>query len=69
MHDGEIDIGESITIESIIGSTFTVKVNKITTLGKYEAIIPEVRGTAFLTGKNSFWINPSDPLKDGFILR
>ena len=66
---GEISIGESITIESIIGSTFTVKVNEITTFGKYKAIIPEVRGTAFITGKNSFWINPNDPLKNGFILR
>ena len=66
---GEIGIGESITIESIIGSTFSVKVDKITTFGKYEAVIPEVKGTAFLTGKNSFWINPKDPLKDGFILR
>ncbi len=66
---GEICIGESITIESIIGSTFSVKVDEITTFGKYEAIIPEVRGTAFLTGKNTFWINPNDPLKNGFILR
>ena len=66
---GEIGIGESITIESIIGSTFTVKVNEIITFDKYEAVIPEVRGTAFLTGKNCFWINPNDPLKDGFILR
>ena len=66
---GEIRIGESITIESIIGSTFSVKVDEITTFGKYEAVIPEVRGTAFLTGKNSFWINRKDPLKDGFILR
>ena len=66
---GDISIGESITIESIIGSTFSVKVDKITTFGKYEAVIPEIKGTAFLTGKNSFWINPNDPLKDGFILR
>ena len=66
---GEIGIGESIIIESIIGSTFSVKVNEITTFGKYEAVIPEVRGTAFLTGKNTFWINPIDPFKDGFILR
>ena len=66
---GEIGIRESITIESIIGSTFSVKVDEITTFGKYQAVIPEVRGTAFLTGKNTFWINPNDPLKDGFILR
>ena len=51
---GDISIGESITIESIIGSTFSVKVNEITTIGKYKAVIPEVKGTAFLTGKNSF---------------
>ena len=66
---GQINIGESITIESIIDSTFSVKVNKITTIGKYKAVIPEVKGTAFITGKNSFWINPNDPLKNGFILR
>ena len=66
---GEIGIRESITIESIIGSTFSVKVDEITTFGKYQAVVPEVRGTAFLTGKNTFWINPNDPLKDGFILR
>tara|TARA_S200000501_G_scaffold155619_1_gene146811 strand:- start:3032 stop:4075 length:1044 start_codon:yes stop_codon:yes gene_type:complete len=66
---GEISIGESISIESIIGSTFSVKVNEVTTFGKYEAVIPEVKGTAFLTGKNSFWINPNDPFKDGFFLR
>jgi len=66
---GDITVGESITIESIIGSTFSVKVDEITTFGKYDAIIPEVKGNAFITGKNTFWINPEDPLKDGFILR
>ena len=65
----EIGVGEPITIESIIGSTFSVKVNEDTTFGKYDAIIPEVSGNAFITGKNTFWINPEDPLKDGFILR
>ena len=66
---GEIGVKESITIESIIGSTFSVKVEETTTFGKYKAVIPEVKGNAFITGKNTFWINPNDPLKDGFILR
>lgn len=65
----EISIGETITIESIIGSTFSVKVDNVITFGKYDAVIPEVKGNAFITGKNTFWINPKDPLKDGFILR
>lgn len=66
---GEISVDESITIESIIGSTFSVKVTESTTLGQFNAVIPEVSGDAFITGKNTFWINPDDPLKDGFILR
>ena len=66
---GEIGVGESIIIESIIGSTFSVKVEETTTFGNYNAVIPDVRGTAFIMGKNTFWINPNDPLKDGFILR
>jgi trans-L-3-hydroxyproline dehydratase len=40
-----------------------------TTFGNYASVIPEVSGKAFITGKNTFWINPEDPLKDGFILR
>jgi trans-L-3-hydroxyproline dehydratase len=66
---GEISVGESITIESIIGSTFSVQVSEKRSFGKYDAIIPEVKGNAFITGKNTFWINPNDPLKNGFILR
>ncbi|MCS5615639.1 MAG: proline racemase family protein [Candidatus Marinimicrobia bacterium] len=66
---GEIKIGESITIESIIGSTFTVKVAESSSLGPYDAVIPEVGGNAHITGKNTFWIDPDDPLKGGFILR
>ena len=65
----EIKLGESIIIESIIGSTFSVKVVETTTFGNYDAVIPEVSGNAYITGKNTFWINPEDPLKDGFILR
>jgi len=66
---GEIKVGESIIIESIIGSIFSVKVVATTTFGNYDAVIPEVSGNAYITGKNTFWINPEDPLKGGFILR
>ena len=66
---GKIKLGESIIIESIIGSTFSVKVVTTTTFGNYDAVIPEVSGNAYITGKNTFWINPEDPLKNGFVLR
>jgi trans-L-3-hydroxyproline dehydratase len=66
---GEIGLGESITIESIIGTRFTGRVVETTTFGAYTAIIPEVEGTAHITGRHEFLIDPSDPLRSGFILR
>jgi trans-L-3-hydroxyproline dehydratase len=66
---GEIQVNEPIVIESIIGSKFTGKVVEETTFGLYPAIIPEVQGEAHIVGRNELWINPNDPLKDGFILR
>ena len=65
----EIGVNEAIVIESIIGSTFTGRVVGPTTFGPYQAIIPDVEGRAFVTGKNEFIIDPDDPLRHGFILR
>ena len=33
------------------------------------AIVPEVCGTAFFTGRTSFWVETGDPLGAGFLLR
>ncbi|HKY55429.1 MAG TPA: proline racemase family protein [Anaerolineales bacterium] len=66
---GEIKMNQPIIIESIIGSKFVGKVVKETTFGPYPAIIPEVEGQAYIIGKNELWINPNDPLRDGFLLR
>ncbi|MBI9060992.1 MAG: proline racemase family protein [Marinilabiliaceae bacterium] len=66
---GELKINESITIESILGSTMEVKVTESTTYGPHKAVIPEVTGKAWLTGRNEFWFDPVDPLREGFIFR
>jgi proline racemase len=66
---GELREGETITIESILGTTMTVKVAETTTYGPYPAVVPEVSGRAFFTGTNEFWFDPEDDLKGGFIFR
>ena len=66
---GELKMNESITIESILGSTMEVKVTESTTYGPHKAVIPEVTGRAWLTGRNEFWFDPVDPLREGFIFR
>jgi trans-L-3-hydroxyproline dehydratase len=66
---GEIRTSESMVIESILGTTFRGSVLEETRFGPHQAVIPEVEGTAFITGKNELVIDPDDPLKHGFILR
>lgn len=66
---GEVELGRSLIIESIIGSRFTVTAVERTSLGSYDAVIPRVEGTAYITGRHEFLIDPTDPLRDGFLLR
>ncbi len=66
---GELPLGETVTIESILGTMMTVQAAQRTMFGPYEAVIPEVSGTAFITGRNEFWFDPADPLARGFIFR
>ena len=66
---GELALNEKITIESIVGSTMTVRAVELTKFGDYDAVVPEVSGTAFITGKNEFYFDPDDPFREGFILR
>ena len=65
----EINLDQSITIESIIGSTFKVSIIKKTNINGRDAIIPQVAGTANIVSKNVFWIDPEDEIGKGFTLR
>jgi len=67
---GEITDGQHIIIESILGavSTFGGRVVGRTKVGLYEAIIPEVSGSAFITGRHEFVIDPRDKLGRGFLV-
>src|SRR5688500_8739000 len=66
---GELSLNEQITIESIVDSTMSVKVVELTKFGPYDAVIPEVSGTASIIGRNEFYFDPEDPFRNGFILR
>ena len=66
---GELAAGETITIESILGTCFDVRVVKTTQLGKYPGVVPEVMGSASIVGQHEFYFDPADPLQEGFIFR
>ena len=66
---GQIATGEPITIQSILGTYFQGRVVEETSFGPHAAIVPEVTGRAFITGRHEFLIDPEDPLREGFLLR
>jgi trans-L-3-hydroxyproline dehydratase len=66
---GDIGIDQEYVIESILGTTFTGSVKEAVKFADYDAVIPSVKGTAHITGRHEFMIDPDDPIKNGFILR
>ena len=66
---GELGLNERIVIESILGSTMAVQALNVTKFGPYDAVIPEVSGTASIVGRNEFYFDPEDPFRVGFIFR
>jgi trans-L-3-hydroxyproline dehydratase len=66
---GEIGLGEPFVVESLLGTTFTGRAVRRLAFGPHDAVIPEVSGSAHLTGTCEFLIDPADPLRHGFILR
>jgi proline racemase len=66
---GELALNAPITIESILGSTMTVRAVETTTFGPHAAIVPEVSGTAHITGRNELYLDPEDSLGRGFNFR
>lgn len=65
---GEIEIGEEIVQESLIGSLFHCKIVDKAEVSGLDAVIPEIRGQAWVTGINCFVVDPDDPFPTGFSL-
>jgi trans-L-3-hydroxyproline dehydratase len=65
----EIEPNQSFVVESILGTCFRGKVAETLSYGPYEAVIPEISGSAHIVGRNELLIDPEDPLAHGFFLR
>lgn len=66
---GEVDVDEPIVVESIVGSRFSGRIVGTTHVGDLPAVIPEITGTAHITGRNELLLDPDDPLGQGFFIR
>jgi proline racemase len=66
---GELAMGDEIVVESILGTSFTGRVVETARVGAHDAVIPEIGGRAWITGRNELFVDPADPLAEGFLLR
>jgi trans-L-3-hydroxyproline dehydratase len=66
---GDIALDENLSVESFIGTSFEVRCVEATTVGGQPAVIPEVTGSAYMSGEHRFVRDPRDPIRDGFLVR
>ena len=62
----KLKLNQGFITESIIGTLFKGKLVGECFVGDYEAVIPEITGSAWITGINQVVLDPDDPLKNGF---
>jgi proline racemase len=60
--------GDSMTHASAIGSTFDGRIVEKTRVGDREAIVPAIRGSAWITGIWQVLVDPTDPYPEGYLL-
>jgi proline racemase len=65
---GLIGVGDEITHASVIGSTFDGRVVSETEVGGRPAIVPAIRGSAWITGISQVIVDPTDPFPEGYLL-
>jgi proline racemase len=65
---GELAVGEAFVNESVIGTRFTGRIVEETTVGGLPAIIPEITGRAWITGRGEYVLEADDPFPAGFDL-
>lgn len=66
---GKLMEGDSFVHESIIGSQFVGRVEGMTKVGEFDAIIPSIEGWARVTGYNRIVLDEDDPFVRGFTVK
>jgi proline racemase len=67
--EGRLGVGDELVHRSIVGSEFRARIVAETDVAGRPAVITEVEGSAHLTGRHEFVLEPEDELGLGFLLR
>jgi len=65
---GRLEVGQAFGHESIIGTLFTGRIVALTDVAGTPAVVPEITGRAWMIGRSTLSLDPSDPFPGGFLL-
>jgi trans-L-3-hydroxyproline dehydratase len=65
---GQMRVGDTMSHESAIGSAFEGRIVSETAVADRPAIVPAIRGSAWITGITQLMVDPSDPFPEGYVL-
>jgi proline racemase len=63
---GQLTIGADFRHEGILGTVFTGRLLEETHVGERAAVVPQITGSAWITGIADYVVDPTDPFPDGF---
>ena len=65
---GVMHVGDAMTHASVIGTTFDGRIVADAMVDGRSAIVPAIRGSAWITGITEVFVDPDDPFPEGYLL-
>lgn len=65
---GQVQVGGKVTFRSIIDTEFVGTIRGVQTVGDVDAVLPTIRGRAWVTGERQVRLDPDDPFQTGFLV-
>lgn len=63
---GLLEVGQDYVNAGPLDTTFTGRIEEVTKVGPYEAIVPSLSGQGWIYGTTQHMVDPSDPFPQGF---
>jgi proline racemase len=64
----QMAVGDELIHSSVIGSEFRGRIKAETRIGDRRAIVPTIRGSAWITGFHSYVLDSTDPFPEGYVV-
>lgn len=63
---GDLPLDHDFVHEGILGTTWTGRLLRTTQVGPYPAVVPQLTGSAWITGRAEYVVDDADPFPEGF---